>query len=101
MIFNAVGRILQPQAHFTDSLTKMCLKEVQVIRQKIIRMLNLNSIRRQIILREVSQILGDNHITAPDNGCRQYVPIIRVRQLQCTYATFITGNERIADLRVH
>ena len=101
MVFNAIGRILQSHPHFTDCLAKSYWKAVQVMRQKIIRMLNLNSIRGQSLLRKMFQILCDNHIAMTSNRRRQYVTIIRVGQLQRIDAAFITSNERIADFRVH
>ena len=72
-----------------------------MMRQKIIRRLNLNSIRGQSLLRKMFQILCDNHIATTNNRRRQYVTIIGVGQIQRIDAAFITDNERIADFRVH
>lgn len=55
---------------------------MQVICQKHVRVLRVDAGRRQGLDRKIGEVLRYDHVAASDNGGRQHVPVIGVRQRQ-------------------
>ncbi len=81
--------------------TKLFLKELQMFVKKIIRMLSINPVGRKSRLREVLQVLCDNHIaTGCDCGGENMI-IIGVRKYKGRDDLFVSAYKTIGDGIVH
>jgi len=71
------------------------------VRDKVVGMLRLNAVTGERGLREIRQVVGDDHARLAADGRCEYVPVIGVGQVEMIDETFMTGDQTVRYRKVH
>lgn len=63
--------------------------------KEVIRVQDLDLMLRDLRLRKVLEIERDDRVGMTNDGCRQHVPVVRIRQVQCWNQILMVFNQSI------
>lgn len=83
------------------SCTNDVRRQVELIHDEIIWMNRFDTVRRQSVVRKISEIERHDGVGVRANRCSQDVAIIGVRQRKGRNQRFVSADKTIADMNIH
>ena len=101
MVVNGEGRRYQPRSYLSDGVAEGPGRQVKVIGQKVVGVLDFDSVGRDRGLWKVPQVAGDDHVAASDYCCGENMPVVGVGKVERGNKCFVSGDQAIPCRLVH